>query len=312
MQVVMWLIFGGSLGLAQFISYHRAQAPVALGPPVRLGPFMVRMPEGWSYTPPTRSTMSLRAYDPETGQGVLVRVILGDQQPLAELEDAATARPMAFKGLHVQGSMAVIKQTRQGRHGPVQEQVLTAFAMLPAAHVGVLIELGQLGPRIGPADKRLIQELADAITLAEPGTIALRVPPAPLGVRLSDRDATAELELNGGTVKVMIDSPRPSGHVTLSPRGSWPAGKLVLRLEGVSHLDRLRVRNDQVALHISSDPDERPTLWRMNQGAESDPLKYDPAYDAPMAEQDDGVEVTLPRAMYPAGTKELTVEWSGA
>jgi hypothetical protein len=48
LQVVMWLVFGASLGLAAFIDHRRSSGlDVTLGEPLREGRLVVRVPEGW-------------------------------------------------------------------------------------------------------------------------------------------------------------------------------------------------------------------------------------------------------------------------
>ena len=48
LQVVMWLVFGGSLGLAAFIDHRRSGGlDVRLGEPRTVGRLVVRFPEGW-------------------------------------------------------------------------------------------------------------------------------------------------------------------------------------------------------------------------------------------------------------------------
>jgi len=58
LQVVLWLIFGGTLGLAGFVS-HRRTSPlgVTLGEPVSFGALKVRLPQGWQREDPADSKL---------------------------------------------------------------------------------------------------------------------------------------------------------------------------------------------------------------------------------------------------------------
>lgn len=64
LQVVMWLIFGASLGLAAYIDHRKsAQLDVTLGEPRTVGRLVVRLPKGWEVEEPAGTPQALIAKD---------------------------------------------------------------------------------------------------------------------------------------------------------------------------------------------------------------------------------------------------------
>lgn len=167
MQAVMWLILGGTVGLAQLIAYKRNHAPIELGAPVRLGQVDVRLPAGWEAVGLAGST--LEAQEPDTRR--MVRVMFNPpmleaaEQPSGQGAVPISTEPLEFNGLHRRGLMAAISQYQMSAQGLVPEQVLRAAAELPGRNI-IVVEVHQYAAQMGPADRLLLQAVADGITPA--------------------------------------------------------------------------------------------------------------------------------------------------
>src|SRR5690242_6674171 len=89
MQAAMWVIFGGTLGLAQFVSHERRVSPQAdLGPPQVWGRLIIQLPEGWH--PEEKGldqVLMIEGIDPQDPTRVLFMEQRLGQQPAANTED---------------------------------------------------------------------------------------------------------------------------------------------------------------------------------------------------------------------------------
>lgn len=175
MQIVMWLILGGSLGLAQLISVHNRNAAESMGEEVQIEGFQARLPEDWSIRPLNLHGIGgiegqgVEAIDPE-GHRVLQMVVLplGPAGRLVGPGIGAASTPgqhVDFAGLHVSGIMRMESQVRPLRQGgSILERTITATASVPPDHV-ILIQLVTSGDQSpGRADARLVRDLAAGIT----------------------------------------------------------------------------------------------------------------------------------------------------
>ena len=311
MQVLMWLILGGTIGLAQLVTYHRSHAPIALSPPVQVGPFLVRVPDGWSVE---ARGPKLDAED-DAGRHLLVLAL-----PITAASDDGVdvdaggqgrggSETMEFRGLHQTGTMQILSRIRRTAEGAVRTQVLTGTAVVPKIGV-IVLELYPAGPRPGSADRRLLQSIADGISQARGGaSAAVFEDPNLPHLTATDPNAACEPQWRGHNLVVTVTTPNRTGGLRISPRGAWPAA-IVVRLDGVNRLEKLRARNGRVSLHLSSESDEPPTLWRIREGKDVDPLPFEQRFSAQVREEEDAVQITLPAALYTGDAKELTVEWS--
>jgi hypothetical protein len=174
MQLVMWLILGATVGLAELITYQRNHMPIELGPPVQLGQVDVRLPAGWRVG---AAGSTLEAQDPETGRVVRVMynpALLRSEEPPPDQGGApVSTEPIEFHGLHRRGLMAAISQYQMSAQGLVTQPVLRAAAELPGQKL-VVVEVSQYAAQMGPADRLLLQTVADGISLASG-----KAPPAP-------------------------------------------------------------------------------------------------------------------------------------
>lgn len=182
MQVVMWVILAGTVGLAQLVVVERRQSPIALDAPVRVGPLWVRTPADWSQM----SGSNLGAGDLELvddGNPARQLAIAVGPNPIGEDElgreanrPGAGSQPINFKGLKQTGVLMAWHSKIRPRGGNwTQVDVLLALTQLPSGDV-VEIRLTQEGARIGTADAELVKAVANAITWAGPPPHKRRVP----------------------------------------------------------------------------------------------------------------------------------------
>lgn len=180
----MWAILGGTLGLAQLVVRERQHAPIILQSPVRVGPIWVSLPQGWNaLSADSDAVGELQAVDAGQTQELAIRVqrVPTGQEPGNDANQQGTGtQPIYFKGLNRQGVMAVIPEKVPTADGTVgTEEILVAFTGLPSSYA-VEIELRHGSGKMGAADRRLIQAVADAMTWAGvPSRPAIRRLPSP-------------------------------------------------------------------------------------------------------------------------------------
>jgi len=175
MQAVMAAILGGTLGLAQLVTYTRNHTPISLGPPQQLGPLLVRLPDDWVPLPGEAAEPDLLQTQDEEGTRDLAVSI----QPSPSAIAARASRnshgnfgeptPILFSGLGltgVQQSFPHLEPTPEGKIAEVQ--YLITSAQLPNGD-WVEIRFRASGSRIGSADRMLVQTVANGITLADRG-----------------------------------------------------------------------------------------------------------------------------------------------
>lgn len=184
MQAVMWLILGATVGLAELITYQRNHTPIELGPPVQLGQVDVRLPEAWQVAV---AGSTLEAQEPDTGRVVRVMynpaLLRSEEPPPDQGGVPVSTEPIEFHGLHRRGLMAAISQYQMTTQGVVSQKVLRAAAELPKQKV-IVVEVSQYAAQMGPADRLLLQTVADGITPASG-----KAPPAPA---MKQQDAEPE------------------------------------------------------------------------------------------------------------------------
>ena len=182
MQVVMWVILAGTVGLAQLVVVERRRSPIALEPPVRVGPLWVRTPVDWSPTPdsdPDRGILQL-SDDNNPARDMVIGVEPsppGQETAREANQPGAGTQPIEFKGLRQSGVLVALRRKARTQEGTwVQEENLLAFTQLPSGYL-VEIRLRQQGARIGAAEAEVVKAVADAITWAGPLTPKRRLPP---------------------------------------------------------------------------------------------------------------------------------------
>jgi len=170
MQAAMWVILAATLGLAQLVSYQRQNAPVVLDSPVPLGPVMVAPPEGWTVAPDSDSDGNAIAYESPQDERILqFSVSRGSPASAAESGADRDAQTISFQGLHREGTIRPVREVVRLPDGSaVRAESLLATTTL-ASGVEVSIELVINGTRTGPADRRLVQAVANGITPAGQG-----------------------------------------------------------------------------------------------------------------------------------------------
>lgn len=184
MQVVMWVIFGASLGLAQLVVRQREMRSIPLDPRTRVGPVWVRLPAEWTTTTADPQAGVVQAIDPERAQVLTIAVQrLPDGQKGGRDADQSGAgtEPIYFQGLNRQGLMAVFPQRIRTPEGVlIPRQTLLAVTDLPSNYE-LEIELTQDGGKMGAGEHKLIQTVANAITWAGPLPPSKQRPTLPRG-----------------------------------------------------------------------------------------------------------------------------------
>lgn len=184
MQAVMWVILAGTLGLAQLVVVERRQAPVALDPPMRVGPIRVQVPAGWSATEdsdPERGVVEVADKDQTRQLTVAVNRGRPGQELQRLLEQPGTGtQPINFAGLGQQGVLMERQFALRAPDGAVShEDVMVAFTQLPSGYV-IEVQLEQHGARVGVGDPAIVEAVANSITWAGPAAAPRkRVPPPP-------------------------------------------------------------------------------------------------------------------------------------
>jgi hypothetical protein len=204
MQAVMWVIFGGTLALASYVSHRRtASLDVALDEPTVVGDLRVRLPKGWDREKPDKSqtqalqpqALVLRERD-EEGRPRRELWITQERQterqrgPAFYLEtqlNVSDARPESFEFL---GTRGVLFSWRGIPHGEDMEQDpeqidrypdpgLYACAVLRDGLTVTVQVRG--GGAYGPTNRRLIRQVADTMKRAN-------APATTSAIRPSDRN----------------------------------------------------------------------------------------------------------------------------
>ena len=181
MQVVTWLILGGTVGLAQLVIHVKNREALTLGPPVRYGFLLVRFPQGWTAQQVAGSQgPALEAT--EDGQLMLIEQF-ATRHP-AELatesnddpKQARSTEKIQFAGLHREGQMQLVSELRPTPEGMVPEEYLTASAVVPLKQGSLVIrvELLKVGPRIGPGERELLLKVVNSLKWASDRSSASR------------------------------------------------------------------------------------------------------------------------------------------
>lgn len=185
MQVLMWLIFAGTLGLAAVISHHRQQGrEVVLSGVVQQQRLLFRLPAGWSYNLNRDGDKAVATAIEPGHQRKFRRVVqisqevrqgaapspedyLAEQLPNIQFKP----QPCTFAGLHAQGIWVQIPPPDEEEDQFVESDVapgLYACAVLSLSNgssLAVQVNLEDLPP-FDPDDEDLFQQLIDSISLA--------------------------------------------------------------------------------------------------------------------------------------------------
>jgi hypothetical protein len=186
MQVVMWMVFAGALGLAQLVVRQRQLAPIVLDAPVRLGPLSVRLPKGWIISAGQDSLGNgIQVHDPDDSRDMVIVVerVQDGQQGGQDLDQpGAGTQPIFFRGLSRPGVIVELprKKVATADGTMTTEEVMCALTDLPSGHE-VEIVLRQFGTKMGAAERQLIETVANEITWAGPLPPTRRLPPLPRG-----------------------------------------------------------------------------------------------------------------------------------
>lgn len=173
MQVMTWLVLGGTVGLAQLVIHVKTREALTLGPPVRYGLLVVRFPQGWTVQEVSGSQgPAIEA----TEDGQLMVIEQWVTRRPAELapesnydpKQAGSTEKIQFAGLHREGQMQLVPELRPTPDGMAPEEYLTASAVVPLRRGSLLIrvELLKVGPRIGPGERELLLKVVNSLKWA--------------------------------------------------------------------------------------------------------------------------------------------------
>lgn len=314
MQVAMCVILAGTLGLAQLVVYERNHTSIELSQTTDFGPFEVRLPQGWrveqftDYEGPV-----LESHDPEGWRQLRIRLraVTGSAQPPQQDEEDGgdiSTEKIQFRGLGRAGELAVIRRALRIRGELVNQEWLLARVPLTATQE-LEIALVQGGSRV---DRGLIQKIANGITESRHAASSTGAALVPLRVALKNPEDSFRVQQFGSTLVIAISSPGGSGTATLTAGSSWPR-RIIVELGHYEHLDRLRISNGRLSLHVDPGAGQPQSLWRTN--ADDEPVRIEPLeprYTAPIEPTPQGMEIHIPPALHAGKVRELTIHWSAA
>jgi hypothetical protein len=187
LQVVTWLVFGASLGLAAWIDHRRSsQFDVGLGEQRTVGRLNLRLPKGWEVERPAGTPLAISAKDfDRQGRVRLTITVTQEQQTgrrrgpqyyleeLVNLPDdeylAPAIEPMRFLGQDDAVLASFKLNTRALRRlSPefdLPDAGLYACAVLPDGFT-VTVQVSGDGA-FGPSSRALLRRVADTITLTD-------------------------------------------------------------------------------------------------------------------------------------------------
>jgi hypothetical protein len=185
MQTVVWVLFGGTLALAGYVSHRRTgRMTVALDPPVAFGSLRVRLPSGWEREDPPKAPPEALVVKERDEEGRRRRELWITQERQAgpkkgpsyyldttfKLPDSRP-EPFAFLGSH--GVLITWRGLPQSLLVDLDEELveklpdpgLYACAVLPDGQT-VTIQVRGAGA-YGPTNQRLIRQVADNLSLSD-------------------------------------------------------------------------------------------------------------------------------------------------
>ena len=187
MQVVLWVVFGGTLALAGYVSHRRAGSlNSGLAEPVTVGRLKVRLPSGWERIDApesgARQVLVVKEHD-EEGRERRELWITQERQPQVKkgptyyLETEfklRNARPEPFDFLGSRGTLIAFRGIPHEFLGiDLGEEFMQRFPDpgLYACTVlkdGLTVTVQVRGQgAYGPSNQRLIRRVADAMTVAD-------------------------------------------------------------------------------------------------------------------------------------------------
>jgi hypothetical protein len=185
LQAVLWLVFGGTLALAAYVSHRRtARYEAELGEPVTFGALSVRLPKGWEGE--EQSARGLKAliaaeYD-EEHRPMRHLWVTQEKQALIKrgpgfyLENllnlpSTDAKPDLFNFLGSRGVLLVwrgVPQDSDVDPDMVERRPPPGLYACTVLRDGLTVTLQLRGEgAVGPSGRRLLRTVADSIKLAD-------------------------------------------------------------------------------------------------------------------------------------------------
>lgn len=206
MQVAVWVVFAGVMGLAALVDRYRTPV-IRLARPARLGEAVLLLPVDWDVTtPPTLRGSAIEVRERTNGSesnapGRVLSIALvhaGSVPPedlLSELEQHRLGQVGPITGFQFgkyPGAEAIVRITAidEQTGDQLRGYEINACTVLPKGQ-GILLRLtGPLDPT--PRDERLVQQVADSLRIAPEGAIVQKPAspgenPAPASPEKSDK-----------------------------------------------------------------------------------------------------------------------------
>jgi hypothetical protein len=161
MQVVMWLVFAGSLCLAQVLAHNRSVDRTNV---VRVGAFELRVPDDFKIDA-SGPDDDLLAHDPQRNRRLRIQSL-----PLNGARRSIIARgedqmPIKFRNLQVTGVLDVTQDKHMSDEGEAVRYRLRARAAVPNVKRVVEITL-DVSPGDEQEDQMLMEDLAAGLRIA--------------------------------------------------------------------------------------------------------------------------------------------------
>lgn len=180
MQIVLCLIFGGSIALAQWVVHDRqVNGSTRLSGMIPVGPIEVRPPEGWSVTK-TQDPNYLEAREPGNGEQlktleITARKVSPDMKPEGYLLMKGLYHFGVSVPISIGNARGILMSNRPGDEmlpaaGPIDDELIAACVTSNGIAVSIVLSCPDETPDDRPANVQLIRDIARRIQVrTEPG-----------------------------------------------------------------------------------------------------------------------------------------------
>ena len=161
MQVVMWLVFAGSLCLARVLAHSRSQDRTNV---VRAGIFELRVPEEFKIDS-SGPNNDLLAHDTQRSRRLRIQSLPPGEGGVSVFASGEGFGKIKFRSLGLTGVLEAQQRTTRTDEGDTNVLQLRATAVIPNVRT-VVITLDDLSPEDPEEDKILIEYFAADLRIA--------------------------------------------------------------------------------------------------------------------------------------------------